>query len=75
MKNFKGTEWSDWCVSNQEIQDISYSLNGMAIYGATIMLPPDKIKCISEALYRYGMNTSKLLEKLDALLGGEECQV
>lgn len=72
MKNFEGTEWLDWCESSGEIQAVSDSLKAMARYGATVMLPPDKIEYISDALFRHEMNTSKLLEKLDALLGGEE---
>lgn len=72
MKNFGGIEWLDWCESSGELQAISDSLNAMAKYGATVMLPPDKISYISKALFRHEMNTSKLLEKLDALLGGEE---
>lgn len=72
MKNFGGIEWVEWCESSGELQAISDSLKAMVNYGATVMLPPDKIEYISEALFRHDMNTSKLLEKLDALLGGEE---
>lgn len=72
MKNIGGIEWLDWCESNGEIQAISDSLKAMAKYGATVMLPPDKIEYISDALFRHEMNTSKLFEKLDALLGGEK---
>lgn len=72
MKNFEGIEWLDWCESCGEIQAISDALKSMGNYGATIMLPPEKIEYISEAIFRYDMNTSKLLEKLDSLLGGED---
>ena len=72
MKNFGGIEWLDWRESSGEIQAISDSLKAMANYGATVTLPPDKIGYISEALSRHEMNTSKLLGRLDDLLGGEE---
>lgn len=73
MRNFGDRiEWLDWCESSKEIQAISDSLRAMAKCGATVMIPPDKISYISEVLFRHEMNTSKLLEKMDALLGGEE---
>lgn len=72
MKNFEGIEWLEWRESSEELQGISNSFKAMSIYGATAMLPPDKSEYISEALFRHEMNTSKLLDKLDALLGGEE---
>lgn len=72
MKNFEGIEWLEWCESSRDFQAISNSLKAISKSGATVILPPDKIEYISDALFRHEMNTSKLLEKLDALLGGEE---
>lgn len=72
MRNFSGNEWLEWVETSGEIQAISSSLKSMGDYDAEVILKPDKIEYLSDALFRHEMNTSKLLEKLDELLEAKD---